>query len=255
MSMSEEEKMVLQQKIRDRTPKLPISKVKRIGKVDPESILTSNMAYVATAFATELFVQSFVEQALFGAQLRRGKKKAGLRLTNDALVECVRNRDDYIFLEDVVRHIEKPKTSSGLHKLSAKPVGQGQEAEQKDASMEEDIPEEDLQEDDEMDVDETEPAERPAASKAADVNKASASAKSILSAFKYAPESAPQIHGSTQTEEDEGDEKEEDEDEEEEIDPEVQTQLQEVERMNVVADLDEESEVSSDEDEASADDG
>lgn len=97
MSMSEEEKMVLQQKIRDRTPKLPISKVKRIGKVDPERILTSNMAYVATAFATELFVQSFVEQALFGAQLRRGKKKAGLRLTNDALVECVRNRDDYIF--------------------------------------------------------------------------------------------------------------------------------------------------------------
>lgn len=255
MSMSEEEKMVLQQKIRDRTPKLPISKVKRIGKVDPESILTSNMAYVATAFATELFVQSFVEQALFGAQLRRGKKKAGLRLTNDALVECVRNRDDYIFLEDVVRHIEKPKTSSGLHKLSAKPVGQGQEAEQKDASMEEDIPEEDLQEDDEMDVDETEPAERPAASKAGDVNKASASAKSILSAFKYAPESAPQIHGSTQTEEDEGDEKEEDEEEEEEIDPEVQTQLQEVEKMNVVADLDEESEVSSDEDETSADDG
>ena len=254
MSMSEEEKMVLQQKIRDRTPKLPISKVKRIGKVDPESILTSNMAYVATAFATELFVQSFVEQALFGAQLRRGKKKAGLRLTNDALVECVRNRDDYIFLEDVVRLIEKPKTSSGLHKLSAKPVGQGQEAEQKDASMEEDIPEEDLQEDDEMDVDETEPAERPAASKASDVNKASASAKSILSAFKYAPESAPQIHGSTQTEEDEGDEKEEDE-EEEEIDPEGHTQLQEVEKMNVVADLDEESEVSSDEDEASADDG
>lgn len=43
-------------------PRLPISKVKRIAKCDPEHMLTSQSATVAVAFATELFVQVFSEE-------------------------------------------------------------------------------------------------------------------------------------------------------------------------------------------------
>ncbi|CAR30483.1 DNA polymerase epsilon noncatalytic subunit [Lachancea thermotolerans CBS 6340] len=87
-------------------PRLPISKVKRIAKCDPEHMLTSQSATAAVAFATELFVQVFSEEGFARSQLER---PAGARLTlrYDDLSACVASSDRFAFLADVV-----PETQS-----------------------------------------------------------------------------------------------------------------------------------------------
>ncbi|CUS21086.1 LAQU0S02e05556g1_1 [Lachancea quebecensis] len=87
-------------------PRLPISKVKRIAKCDPEHMLTSQSATAAVAFATELFVQVFSEEGFARSQLER---PAGARLTlrYDDLAACVASSDRFAFLGDVI-----PETQS-----------------------------------------------------------------------------------------------------------------------------------------------
>lgn len=90
-------------------PRFPLSKVKKIAKCDSEYIITSNAAIVATAFATELFVQSLTEDGLSMAHLQQGKKSKNknnaskqARLTLDNIIESVQRKEQYYFLEDVI---------------------------------------------------------------------------------------------------------------------------------------------------------
>lgn len=84
-------------------PQLPVSKVKRIARSDPEYMLTSNNAFVASAFATEIFVQALTEEMLAQSQLAKGNKESKtIRLTYNDLAECVAQKEQYRFLEDVV---------------------------------------------------------------------------------------------------------------------------------------------------------
>ncbi|QHS74185.1 Dls1p [Saccharomyces paradoxus] len=46
------------------SPKLPVEKVQRIAKNDPEYMDTSDDAFVATAFATEFFIQVLTHESL-----------------------------------------------------------------------------------------------------------------------------------------------------------------------------------------------
>ncbi|AQZ16169.1 DPB3 (YBR278W) and DLS1 (YJL065C) [Zygosaccharomyces parabailii] len=84
-------------------PRLPVSKVKRIARSDPEYLLTSNNAFVASAFATEIFVQALTEEMLAQSQLsNKNKDSKTIRLTYNDLAECVARKEQYRFLEDVV---------------------------------------------------------------------------------------------------------------------------------------------------------
>ncbi|KAG0669394.1 DNA-directed DNA polymerase epsilon, subunit C [Maudiozyma exigua] len=90
-------------------PRLPLSKAKKIAKMDSEYLLTANAAIVATTFATELFVQSLVENALAMNQLnhnnRNNKKdqnKKNARLTYNDIAESVQRLECFQFLEDVI---------------------------------------------------------------------------------------------------------------------------------------------------------
>lgn len=89
-------------------PHLPISKLKKIAKSDPDYIITSSNAFVATAFATELFVQSLTEEMLALSQLsNKSANTKSVRLTYNNLSECVTRKENFQFLEDVV-----PKTKN-----------------------------------------------------------------------------------------------------------------------------------------------
>lgn len=96
-------------KAKSSRPHLPVSKCKRIAKTDPDCILTSQAAYVATAFATELFIQNFVEEAMLVSQLEKNNAKS-VRLTYDNLAKCVSRLDKFMFLGDVVPLTKNLKT-------------------------------------------------------------------------------------------------------------------------------------------------
>ncbi|GAV56343.1 hypothetical protein ZYGR_0BB01200 [Zygosaccharomyces rouxii] len=84
-------------------PQLPVSKVKKIARSDPEYLLTSNNAFVATAFATEIFVKALTEEMLAQSQLAgKNKDSKTIRLTYNDLAECVSKKNQFMFLEDVV---------------------------------------------------------------------------------------------------------------------------------------------------------
>ena len=94
-------------------PRLPLSKTKKIAKMDSEYLLTANAAMVATTFATELFVQSLVENALAMNQLnhnnRNSKKdqnKKNARLTYHDIAESVQRLECFQFLEDVIPKVQ-----------------------------------------------------------------------------------------------------------------------------------------------------
>lgn len=53
---------------------LPISKIKKIFKMDPDYVSASSGALYATGLATELFVQYLVEQASVNARMEKRKK-------------------------------------------------------------------------------------------------------------------------------------------------------------------------------------
>lgn len=89
-------------------PHLPISKLKKIARSDPDYIITSSNAFVATAFATELFVQSLTEEMLALSHLsNKSASTKSVRLTYNNLSECVTRKENFQFLEDVV-----PKTKN-----------------------------------------------------------------------------------------------------------------------------------------------
>ncbi|AMD19297.1 HBR396Wp [Eremothecium sinecaudum] len=90
--------------IKGLAPRLPISKCKRIAKTDPDYIIQTQSAYIATAFATELFVQAFSEEAIAMAQLESKKpvNRKQVRLTYSDLARVVARVGKFNFLSDVV---------------------------------------------------------------------------------------------------------------------------------------------------------
>lgn len=83
------------------TLSLPISKIKRIFKMDPDYLAASQSAVYATGIATELFIQHFVEQASMFAKLEKRKK-----ITYKDFSNAVAGHDSLNFLSDTI-----PKTA------------------------------------------------------------------------------------------------------------------------------------------------
>lgn len=79
---------------------LPLSKIKRIFKMDPDYLAASQSAVYATGLATELFIQYFTEQALVLAKMDKRKKIQYKDFSN-----AVASHDSLHFLSDTV-----PKT-------------------------------------------------------------------------------------------------------------------------------------------------
>lgn len=82
------------------TSVLPLSKIKKIFKTDPEHVSASEAAVFSTAIATELFVQYFTEQASLIARSEKRKK-----LQYKDFASAVSNIEQLNFLSDTV-----PKT-------------------------------------------------------------------------------------------------------------------------------------------------
>ncbi|CUM48826.1 DNA polymerase epsilon subunit C [Debaryomyces fabryi] len=79
---------------------LPLSKIKRIFKMDSDYLAASLSAVYATGLATELFIQYFTEQALVLAKMDKRKKLQYKDFSN-----AVASQDSLNFLSDTV-----PKT-------------------------------------------------------------------------------------------------------------------------------------------------
>lgn len=79
---------------------LPLSKIKKIFKMDPEYTSASQSAVFATGCATELFVQYFVEHASMMAKMEKRKK-----IQYKDMSSVVADQDVLHFLSDTV-----PKT-------------------------------------------------------------------------------------------------------------------------------------------------
>lgn len=99
--------------------KLPLSKVKKIAKMDEDYVVTSQHAMVAVTHATELFIQSMVEQATMLNHLRNPKNKQ-VRLTLEDLQQCVNRRDEFKFLEDTINNDESANTNTKVYKQTEK---------------------------------------------------------------------------------------------------------------------------------------
>ncbi|CAI4034355.1 hypothetical protein SMKI_10G1420 [Saccharomyces mikatae IFO 1815] len=89
-------------------PKLPVEKVQRIAKNDPEYMDTSDDAFVATAFATEFFVQVLAHESL--QQQQKLQQQHVPRLSDeitlsydDISTTIVQSADGHLqFLNDVI---------------------------------------------------------------------------------------------------------------------------------------------------------
>ncbi|EGW34917.1 uncharacterized protein SPAPADRAFT_58038, partial [Spathaspora passalidarum NRRL Y-27907] len=79
---------------------LPLSKIKRIFKMDPEYLAASQTAVYTAGLATELFVQYFVEQASLQAKMDKRKK-----IQYKDFSSAVASHDSLNFLSDTI-----PKT-------------------------------------------------------------------------------------------------------------------------------------------------
>lgn len=129
--ISEEEQRILQN-LKMNSPHLPLSKIKKIAKTDPEFLMTSHGAFIATSFATELFIQLFTEKTLSLSQLH-SKKNKNKRLVYADMAECVSKFEEYQFLGDVV-----PKTKDLKQLVKENKVRyttQGSEKDAQDSSM------------------------------------------------------------------------------------------------------------------------
>lgn len=99
---SEEQTRVMEQ-LKRTQPRLPISKVKKIAKCDPDYILTAGNAFMAATFAAELFVQSLTEEMIQLSYLsNKSTSSKSVRLGYQHISECVSRKENYHFLEDVV---------------------------------------------------------------------------------------------------------------------------------------------------------
>lgn len=103
----------------DSTMNLPISKIKRIFKMDPDFIGASQSAVFATGVATELFVQYFTEQATLLSKIDRRKK-----ILYKDFSTAVSSQDTLMFLNDTI-----PKTVPYAHvaAVSAEAEAQAQQ--------------------------------------------------------------------------------------------------------------------------------
>ncbi|KAL6940158.1 hypothetical protein ACO0QE_004053 [Hanseniaspora vineae] len=110
---------------------LPLGKIKKICKSDPDYLLQSNLASVVGGLATQLFIEKFTEDSLLQAHVRDRPGNANVsanantnmsanasanantktRLTYDDLHQSVSKDDKYMFLKDII-----PKQKS-LHAL------------------------------------------------------------------------------------------------------------------------------------------
>lgn len=79
------------------TSVLPLSKIKKIFKTDPEHVSASEAAVFTTAVATELFIQFFTEQASLIARSEKRKK-----LQYKDFSSAVSNIEQLYFLGDTV---------------------------------------------------------------------------------------------------------------------------------------------------------
>lgn len=86
---------------------LPLSKIKKIFKMDADYIAASQSAVYATGLATELFIQYLVEQA--SSLAKRSKRK---KIMYSDFSDAVKGHDSLIFLKDTVP--EKQKLSDLL---------------------------------------------------------------------------------------------------------------------------------------------
>lgn len=149
-------------------PRLPISKVKKIAKSDPDYILTAGNAFMAVAFAAELFVQSLTEEMIQLSYLSsKSSGSKSVRLSYQHMSECVARKENYQFLEDVVprtknlrtlvkenkvRYMTRPEGQQTLPFQEKKADEEGDEEEQDSAEEEVEDPavEEQLKEIEEM---------------------------------------------------------------------------------------------------------
>lgn len=92
----------LMEEIDDTVMTLPLSKIKRIFKMDPDYFAASPSAVYATGVATELFIQYFVEHAAMLAKMDKRKKIQYKDFSN-----AVSTQDALHFLSDTV-----PKTQT-----------------------------------------------------------------------------------------------------------------------------------------------
>ncbi|KAL7663894.1 DNA polymerase epsilon subunit C [[Candida] zeylanoides] len=81
----------------DDTLTLPLSKIKKIFKMDPDYVAASQSAVYATGLATELFIQHMVEQA--ASMARMGKRK---KINYVDFSDAVKGHESLMFLRDTV---------------------------------------------------------------------------------------------------------------------------------------------------------
>ncbi|CCE64627.1 hypothetical protein TPHA_0I01210 [Tetrapisispora phaffii CBS 4417] len=93
-----------------KAPKLPISKVKKIARCDPEYVITSNSAFIATAFATEIFIKNFAEETIVLSQLSSTNGQKVKRITYADLAKTVQRHEKFHFLTDVIPITKNLKT-------------------------------------------------------------------------------------------------------------------------------------------------
>lgn len=202
-------------------PRFPLSKVKRIAKMDDDCGIVSNAVAVTTAFAAELFVQSFVENALAMNVLNHGrdnsKKTKSTRLTYGDLVDVVNKQEGFMFLEDALPKNAPQSASNSAPKKKKK---------------------DNTEEDDDEET----------ANTTTEIKEQNTSNKQhTLSFFRYqanAPKAAETAKNVDDEDEDvdmdaadNADENEEDE-EQDEVSQQVQEQLSQVEQMDHVVDVD-----------------
>ncbi|KOH00588.1 DNA polymerase epsilon noncatalytic subunit [Saccharomyces eubayanus] len=144
--------------VREKAPAFPISKVKKIAKCDPEYVITSNAAVSATAFAAELFVQNLVEESLVLAQLN-SRGKSSLRLSLASIEECVEKRENFRFLEDVIKQLKKNSIHDKKGQLGRQPDLDDQQVAKEELQPDQDDDEGAEIEEDEEDEEEQEPEE------------------------------------------------------------------------------------------------
>lgn len=154
---SDEQKAVVE-RLKKSQPRLPISKVRRIARSDPEYIVTAGNAFTAAAFATELFVQSLTEEMMQLAYLS-GKTATtkSVRLSYKNLSDCVARKENYSFLEDVVPQTKNLRTLVKENKVRYTTRVEGQQT----LPFEEKQEEPDLDPEDEEDLEEEEEHQDP----------------------------------------------------------------------------------------------
>lgn len=101
----------------EETLSLPLSKIKRIFKMDSDYLAASQSAVYATGLATELFIQYFTEQALVLAKMDKRKKLQYKDFSN-----AVAGQDSLYFLSDTV-----PKTQPIGELISKKKINANEE--------------------------------------------------------------------------------------------------------------------------------